>query len=502
MKICIVGPSGSGKTTLASIINRITGLNIIGGDDYIKEFAADYAGLEVALVSNGEYVFEHISATHLMAKFNQTPSLVLFLGLQNANKDLKDKYFQTQKLLRRQNVEYIIGDSTTELLPIFLDYFIKSRGFLPPITNFVIEVSSRCNLNCSYCYMYAGGYDTSWKSQPVFMSPQVASATARQIAHHVRAYPDQKFVVVFHGGEPLLMKVADFREIAGCFRCEFADMPNVILSVQTNGTRITDEYLSVLDHLGFSVGVSLDGDITDNNKRLTLAGDVSFEAALTGLKKCLRFPFSKGQRVGVLSVVNPTSDGAVVYRFFRSLDVKAVDFLLCDHNGDTPLSPEIVEGNTRFLIKAFDAWLSDPEICSVAFFRSAIAGICNFPQSVDTLSLLLPSTLTVSTAGGWELLGVLRVTKPDAWTTLFNVFEHGVEDVISSQRYKDTLRSKYDLSEKCLNCRHLATCGGGHITHRFRTENGFRNPSVHCNTLLSFLDHVKSRLVDELRFNP
>ncbi len=501
MKICIVGPSQSGKTTLANIINRITGLKMISGDDYIKEHSTDWAGLETALASDDEYVLEHISATRLMAKFSQTPSLVLFLGIQKASPDLKTKYFQEQESLRQQNLKYFAGDSITDLLPAFLDHFFENRGLPPPITNFVIEVSSRCNLNCSYCYMYAGGYDTSWRQQPPFMSPEIASATARQIVRHARLYPNQKFVTVFHGGEPLLMKVGDFKEIAERFKSEFASMSNIVLSVQTNGTRITDEYLSALDDLGFGVGVSLDGDKTDNNRRLTLAGDASFEASLSGLRKCLAFPFSKGQRVGVLSVINPASDGSAVYRFFRQLGVRAVDFLLCDHNSDTPLQPEVIEGNTRFLISAFDAWLKDPEICSVAFFRSAIAGICNFPQSVDTLSLLLPSTLCVSTSGGWELLGVLRVTEPGAWTTPFNVFEHSVENVIASQQYKGTLRSTYDLSDRCLGCRHLLTCGGGHITHRFKTKNGFKNPSVHCETLLLFLDHVKSRLVDELEMS-
>ncbi len=34
-----------------------------------------------------------------------------------------------------------------------------------------IKVASRCNLNCSYCFMYNLG-DTTYKNQPKFMSTE------------------------------------------------------------------------------------------------------------------------------------------------------------------------------------------------------------------------------------------------------------------------------------------------------------------------------------------
>ena len=36
-------------------------------------------------------------------------------------------------------------------------------------TNLVVKVASRCNLNCTYCYVYNMG-DNSYKLQPKFMS--------------------------------------------------------------------------------------------------------------------------------------------------------------------------------------------------------------------------------------------------------------------------------------------------------------------------------------------
>ena len=41
----------------------------------------------------------------------------------------------------------------------------------PSFTSFLVKVASRCNLNCSYCYMYQHA-DQSWKKKPLTLSAQ------------------------------------------------------------------------------------------------------------------------------------------------------------------------------------------------------------------------------------------------------------------------------------------------------------------------------------------
>ena len=52
-----------------------------------------------------------------------------------------------------------------------------------PTDSLVIKVASRCNLNCSYCYVYNKG-DSGYKTQPKVMSPLVVD----QVIHAVKAY--------------------------------------------------------------------------------------------------------------------------------------------------------------------------------------------------------------------------------------------------------------------------------------------------------------------------
>src|SRR4051794_1000945 len=49
-----------------------------------------------------------------------------------------------------------------------------------PFVHFVVKVASRCNIKCSYCYMYEHA-DQSWRTQPQFMSDAVEVATIDRI---------------------------------------------------------------------------------------------------------------------------------------------------------------------------------------------------------------------------------------------------------------------------------------------------------------------------------
>src|SRR5580693_6073961 len=73
-----------------------------------------------------------------------------------------------------------------------------------PFSTFVVKVASRCNLNCSYCYMYNLA-DQTYRGQPAVMSGAVTAAMARRIASHASRHGVPSVHVILHGGEPLLL---------------------------------------------------------------------------------------------------------------------------------------------------------------------------------------------------------------------------------------------------------------------------------------------------------
>ena len=55
-------------------------------------------------------------------------------------------------------------------------------------------------------------------------------------------------------------------------------------------------------------------------------------------------------------------------------------------------------------------------------------------------------------------------------------------------------REPAGCAQTCRECPVVASCGGGLYPHRYRSGNGFDNPSVYCTDLLELISHISSRL--------
>ena len=53
------------------------------------------------------------------------------------------------------------------------------------VETYILKVASRCNLNCTYCYVYNKG-DDSWRAQPRRMTDETVWALLGRVATHCR----------------------------------------------------------------------------------------------------------------------------------------------------------------------------------------------------------------------------------------------------------------------------------------------------------------------------
>ena len=135
---------------------------------------------------------------------------------------------------------------------------VRGAGHKPvPFQQFIVKVHSRCNLSCSYCYVYEMA-DQAWRQQPKRMARPVAAKMAERIAEHARRHDLPSVEVILHGGEPLLAGRQWLTELASALRARVPAQVNI--GVQTNGTLLRPPLLDTLAELGIRVGVSLDGD--------------------------------------------------------------------------------------------------------------------------------------------------------------------------------------------------------------------------------------------------
>ena len=65
----------------------------------------------------------------------------------------------------------------------------RKAGHKPvPFQQFILKIHSRCNLACTYCYVYEMA-DQGWREMPRLMSPAVTEMAAKRIDEHVQRAP-------------------------------------------------------------------------------------------------------------------------------------------------------------------------------------------------------------------------------------------------------------------------------------------------------------------------
>ncbi|QCB47665.1 radical SAM protein [Hydrogenophaga sp. PAMC20947] len=130
----------------------------------------------------------------------------------------------------------------------------------PPPQSLSLNVSSNCNLACSYCYADRGGFGGKQVNR---MTPETAiAAVDRLFLDADRAAP---VTIGFLGGEPLLNRTLVHSVVAHAARAGGERGFDVRFSITTNGTTLTPSDIDLLQAHRFAVTVSIDGgaDVQD-----------------------------------------------------------------------------------------------------------------------------------------------------------------------------------------------------------------------------------------------
>lgn len=365
----------------------------------------------------------------------------------------------------------------------------------------VVKIASRCNINCTYCYMYNHA-DQSYKSQPKFMSKETILNLKNKIKNHCVKHELKKFYIILHGGEPLLTDVNDLRYFLETLSSlDKESSININFAVQTNGILISEEHCKLLNEYNVGVGISLDGNEKINNQyRVDKKGNGTFENVKKGIevaKKHLNHP------IGCLSVVNLEASPIESYETFKSLSFTGINFLLLDENYDTLSNDDTIISdlkNSNWLIELFDYWykLDDKERLRIRKFEDIISYILGSERGTESAGKGENKIAVVETNGDIEPLDVLKICGEEFTKHKFNLATNELDDVFHSDLIKTYYNSKKYLAKKCLACPVNEVCGGGYLPHRYNSKNGFNNPSIYCKDLLKVITHIQNVIIDDI----
>ncbi len=361
------------------------------------------------------------------------------------------------------------------------------------IKGLVVKIVQRCNLNCSYCYMYQHA-DQSWRQRPPFMSEETFGHLLTRVEEYCDGRPGREMNITFHGGEPMLIGAQRFDRLVSMAMEKLKG--RISLGMQTNGTLVDDDWIEVLKRRDLRVGVSLDGppEIHDL-ARFDHAGRGSYSKTVEGLRKL------QENRVFscILTVINPGQSGLAIYRHIRSLGVKNMNFLLPDvtHDsrrlfypnfGETPISD--------YLIPIFDDWFDedDPNVV-IRLFTAIITGLLGASASFEAIGNHCENYLVIDTDGNIQANDALKVCDDGISESGLNVARNGFDDLhLGLPLVHRLVHEGLSLSAQCQACPERDVCGGGAVTTRYAKANGFDNPSVWCADMLELIGHIRARV--------
>lgn len=369
------------------------------------------------------------------------------------------------------------------------------------IDTVLIKVASRCNINCSYCYVYNMG-DTGWATMPARMSHETISAVAKGLGE-LAGLQQRRFAVVLHGGEPLLLGHTKLAHLLKLLRSVLS--VGYPISIQTNGILITDEFLDVCAEYSTSVSVSIDGPRHIHNRnRVGHRNEGTYERVLAGIERLRNHSQADFLFAGLLAVIDHESDPREVYQFFKELDPPSVDFLYPDGN-HSRLPPGKASFHSteygRWLTTLLEVYLADVAPVRIAILDRLIKILLGGAGEKEGCGITDFGIIIIDTDGSVAKNDTLKSTfnGADRFSQPWSVHTHPLTEVIRSREFASYHALQRPTASACLTCPELGICGGGMPVNRWRDENGYDNPSVYCADQLLLIGHLHTKLAALLK---
>jgi uncharacterized protein len=340
----------------------------------------------------------------------------------------------------------------------------------------VLQPTSLCNLNCSYCYVPG-------RRESDLMSDSVVEAAAAFI---FAAAPQQRsFKFLWHAGEPLTAGLAFYRQAFSII--DRVAQPGIAVShtIQTNGTLISTAWCELFRQYAVNIGISVDGpaELHDSSRK-TWGKRGSHDRVMRGYH-LLR---SYGINPGALCVLTRESlrCADAIYDFFADTGFAAVGFNVEEVEGANLVSSlgrgtadEVLADYRRFMRRLWFRWRADGGRLRIREFDDELRCIHQLqanPGFVREPDEVIPFCIvTIRKDGGISTFAPELATTPNKAYSDFvlgNVLTDGPADVRARAAFERLMRDVARGRDACeRSCPYYALCGGGFQSNRI-AEHG------------------------------
>lgn len=347
--------------------------------------------------------------------------------------------------------------------------------------------SSKCNIDCSYCFYLEKHHLYPDSSQRQYMSLETLELYIQQ---HIEAQTSKQVVFAWQGGEPTLLGLAFYQQAMKLQR-HYGKGKEIINTFQTNGILLDDEWCQFFKQNNFLIGISIDGprELHDQYRR-TRSGKPTHhlvEAAIDMLKRH-QVDFNTLTVVSNVNVEHPEE----VYDYLKQLGSQHMQFIplverkaeVTTQDGLTLLHPERLEV-TRvtkwsvdgekfglFMSTIFHHWVrADVGRVWVQWFENTYALTAGESPQICVFSPICGSAFALEANG--DLYACDHYVYPEF--KLGNIAQTSLSQLNQSHTNLNFAQAKQEkLSQECRSCQYLSLCHGGCPKHRFALSNANR----------------------------
>lgn len=349
----------------------------------------------------------------------------------------------------------------------------------------VTKITKYCNLRCTYCYEYP---DLDKKER---MTTDNLAAFFRHVADFARKNKIDNVDFLWHGGEPLLIPLAFYDEIAGLQQEAFGTDVSYSNSMQTNLTVLTDRHIAWLRDKAFlsSMGVSFDvlGD-----QRVDKTGQTRTKAIAANMQKLI----DNGVHFGAISVLSRATLPHVrqIYQFFDGLGIgsRFLPFYMNAYEKQIQehalTHAEIVAG----LNAAFDTWLESENATPALPISEYLDYATTWLGGGEGMTYNIRENecvFIVNTNG--DTYGIAHAYEPEY--LYGNIFTQSLDEILASAgRARAVKEAEMRVARHCAGCKYFGACSG-HFAASATPQQQSMLETGGC-PVAGVIDHMVARL--------
>lgn len=338
-----------------------------------------------------------------------------------------------------------------------------------------VNITERCNLNCTYCYipedMRRGGRSMS-RQRLMDALTIIADSLQQKLPSSVTPQ------IIFHGAEPMMNRDVLFAAIE-----QFGN--RFLFGVQTNATLLDQEAISFLTQHGVSIGLSLDAPTAavSDRTRKTWNG--------TGVSQHVRRAMKQLQGYGNWSVIstitgkNLTSLSRLVELFHaEGVPTCMLNAVRCTLPGAREIKPSDTAA-ARAYLKALDR---SRELYEQTGRKLVVANFANI-----LLAIIAPSArrlmCDISPCGGGRCFFALAPNGDAFPCSEFiglkefrggNIFKMSIDGIMKSKPFRQVTERSIEAIEPCKRCAIRHFCGSPCPAEAHQMHGAMNSPGAFC----------------------